>query len=210
MIDTAKAQKVAEIKTGGQPNDVTFSPDGKWAYVTNRLDDNLVVIDTTERRVVKTIPVGDEPHGVLTDHSGKSIYVLNTSADSISVIDADTLEETKRLSASRSPWSLALSPDGRHIAATNTLSRFIRFRTPSISEVTIIDTETAVVEHRIEVHEANLMQGIAWHPTGEYALITLNRTKNLVPMTRPAAGLDDHQRHGRCLARRPGRPGIAR
>ena len=32
------------------------------------------------------------------------------------------------------------------------------------------------------------MQGIAWHPSGEFALITLNRTKNLVPMTRLLQG----------------------
>jgi hypothetical protein len=31
---------------------------------------------------------------------------------------------------------------------------------------------------------ANLLQGVAWHPSGEFALITLLRTKNLVPMTR--------------------------
>jgi DNA-binding beta-propeller fold protein YncE len=30
----------------------------------------------------------------------------------------------------------------------------------------------------------NLLQGIAWHPSGDYALMTLLRTKNLVPMTR--------------------------
>ena len=188
VVDVATRTKVAEIETGGQPTDVTFSPDGLRAYVTHRLDDNVAVIDTHARRVLKTVPVGDEPHGVITDKTGSLIYVLNTSADSISVIDAETLVETKRLAASRSPWSLDISPDGRHIAATNTLSRFVEFRTPSISEVTIVDTERAVVESRFVVPGANLMQGIAWHPSGQYALITLNRTKNLVPMTRLLQG----------------------
>jgi len=188
VVDVAARKIAAEIDTGGQPTDVAFSPDGTRAYVTNRLDDSLVVIDTQSRTVLQTLPVGDEPHGVLTDESGKLVYVLNTSADSISVIDAETLEETKRLAACRSPWSLAISPDGARIAATNTLSRFVKFRTPSISEVTIIDTERAIVEHRVEVPGANLMQGIAWHPSGEFALITLNRTKNLVPMTRLLQG----------------------
>ena len=32
------------------------------------------------------------------------------------------------------------------------------------------------------------MQGVAWHPSGEFALVTLNRTKNLVPMTRLMQG----------------------
>ena len=38
------------------------------------------------------------------------------------------------------------------------------------------------------VPESNLLLGVAWHPSGEYALATLNRTKNLVPMTRILQG----------------------
>ena len=188
IVDVARRKAVGEIPTGGQPTDVAFSPDGARAYVTNRLDDTLAVVDTRSRQVLNTVAVGDEPHGVLTDPTGEMIYVLNTSADSISVIDAMTLAEQKRLTASRGPWSLAISPDGTRIAATNTLSRFIEFRTPSVSEVTVIDLKRAVVEDRIEVPGANLMQGIAWHPRGTFAFVTLNRTKNLVPMTRLVQG----------------------
>ncbi len=36
--------------------------------------------------------------------------------------------------------------------------------------------------------DANLLLGVAWHPSGEFALATLNRTKNLVPMTRILQG----------------------
>jgi hypothetical protein len=38
------------------------------------------------------------------------------------------------------------------------------------------------------VPEANLLRGVRWHPSGEFALVTLNRTKNLVPMTRLLQG----------------------
>ena len=188
VIDTATRTKVAEIPVGGQPMDVTFSPDGHRAYVTNRLDDSLSVIDVARRKVVATVPVGDEPHGVRTDRSGKVIYVLNTSSDDISVIDAATLKEEKRLSASRSPWALALSPDGGHLLVTNELSRFVKFREPPLSEVTLLDTGGRTVEDRFTVPAANLLQGVAWHPGGEFALVTLLRTKNLVPMTRMMQG----------------------
>ena len=188
VVDTVKRAKVDEIHTGGQPNDVTFSPDGSRAYVTNRLDDAFAVVDTRTREVLQTVTVGDEPHGILTDADGAYIYVLNTSSDTISVIDATTLERVKQLSASRNPWSLSLTGDGKHLAITNNLSRFVEFREPSVSEVTVIDTDRAAVEYRAEVHGANLMQGIAWHPSGRFALFTLNRTKNLVPMTRLLQG----------------------
>jgi len=188
VVDVAALRKVAEIPVGRHPNDVTFSPDGRRAYVSNRLDDTVSVVSVPARKVIQNIPVGDEPHGVLTDRDGKRLYVLNTSAGSISVIDTASLKETKRLEASRSPWSLSLSPDGSRILVTNNLSQFVKFRKPPMSEVSVIDTDRAVVEDRVVVPAANLLQGVDWHPQGKFALITLNRTKNLVPMTRLLQG----------------------
>ena len=188
VVDVARQTKIAEIPVGGQPNDVTFHPSGRWAYVSNRLDDTVSVIDVATRKAIATIPVGDEPHGVLTDREGRLLYVLNTSTDSISVIDTQSLKEVKRLEACRNPWALSLSPDGSQILVTNALSRLVPFRQAPLSEVTVIDTQRAVVEDRLQVPGANLMIGVDWHPSGEYGLITMNRTKNLVPMTRLLQG----------------------
>jgi YVTN family beta-propeller protein len=188
VIDTATQEKVAEIATGHQATEVTFHPDGSRAYVSCRLDDLISVIDTQSREVIASLEVGDEPHGLLTDREGKYLYVLNTSSDSISVFDTSTLKAVKRLTASRNPWSLSLSPDGSKIIETNNLSRFVEFRAPSVSEITVIDVDSAVVDDRIEVPGTNLVQGIAWHPSGRFALTTMNRTKNLVPMTRLLQG----------------------
>jgi YVTN family beta-propeller protein len=184
VVDTATRAKRLEIPVGGQPHDVTFTPDGRRAFVSNRLDDTVSVVDTAAHQVTATIEVGDEPHGLLVDPAGRHLYVLNTALDNISVVDLATLQEVKRLSASRSPWSLALAPDGRSLYVTHALSRFVGDRQPSLSEVTVIDTARAWVTDRILVPAANLLQGIAWHPSGEYALTVLLRTKNLVPMTR--------------------------
>jgi YVTN family beta-propeller protein len=188
VVSAASRRKVADIPVGGQPVNVAFSPDGRRAFISNRLTDTVSVIDTSARKVTATIPVGGEPHGLLTDRPGKLLYVLNTMADSISVVDAVTLKEVKRLAASRGPKAVALSPDGSRICLTNQLSRLVKFRTASVSEVTLIDTERAVVENRVEVPGANLLQGVAWHPSGKYAVFTLLRTKNLVPMTRILQG----------------------
>jgi YVTN family beta-propeller protein len=188
VVDVAARRKIFEISVGRHPTDVAFSPDGNRAYVSNRLDDSVSVIQVATRKVVATVKVGDEPHGLLTDTSGKRLYVCNTSSDSISVIDTATLKEIKRLEASRSPWSLSLSPDGSQFHVTNALSRFVKFRKPPMSEVTVVDTDRAVVANRLELPAANLVQGVDWHPSGEFALVTLNRTKNLVPMTRLLQG----------------------
>jgi YVTN family beta-propeller protein len=188
VVDTKTRKKVAEIKVGRHPTDVAFSPDRKRAYVSNRLDDSVSVIRVADRKVIATVRVGDEPHGLLTDRSGKNLYVLNTSSDSISVIDTRTLKETKRLEASRSPWSLSLSPDASQLYVTNALSRFVKFRKPPLTEITAVDTGRGVVSNRLTLPAANLSQGVDWHSSGKFAIVTLNRTKNLVPMTRLLQG----------------------
>jgi YVTN family beta-propeller protein len=187
VVDLAQREKVAEIPVGGNPADVAFSPDGRRAFVSNRLDDTVSVIDVAARKVIQTLRVGDEPHGLLTDQQGKLLYVLNTSSDDISVFDAASLKWVKNLSASRGPWSLARSPAGDRILVTNTLARFA-FRAPFVSEATVIETGKGVVEDRLIVPGANLMMGVDWHPSGQFALATLNRTKTLVPMTRLLQG----------------------
>jgi YVTN family beta-propeller protein len=188
VVDTLERRKVAEIPVGGQATDVVFGPDGRFAYVTSRLDDSVAVIDVAARKVTRTFPVGDEPHGIRTDRSGRLLYVLNTSADSISVVEAASGKEVKRLTASRSPWSIALSPDSSRMLVTNVLSRFVGFRQPALSEITVLDPDRMMVVDRFVVPQANYVQGIAWHPSGKYAFFTLSRTKNLVPMTRVVRG----------------------
>lgn len=187
VVDPATRRSLAEIKTGGNPADVTFSPDGKLAFVSNRHDDTVSVIDVASRSVVKTLPTGDEPHGVLTDKDGKNLYVLNASSDDITVYDVAKLERTKSLSAGRGPWSLALSPDGGSMAITSSQANFA-FREPFHAELTLLEMERGVIDQRLKVPGANLMMGVDWHPSGEFALATLNRTKTLVPMTRLMQG----------------------
>ncbi len=188
VVDAVKRVKLAEIPVGGQATGLAFSPDGATAYVTSRLDDSVAVVDVAARRVVRRHPVADEPHGIAVDPTGKALFVMGTAFDAVSVVDVATGKETKRLAASRNPWAAALSPDGSRLLVTNALSRFVPFRTPPVSEVTVIDVASQRVEDRRVVPEANLLLGVAWHPSGEFALATLNRTKNLVPMTRILQG----------------------
>src|SRR3990167_715466 len=57
--------KVAEtIKGGTAPHGVAVSKDGKFAYVTNLLSDDLSVIDTVQGKEIAKIKVGKMPNGV--------------------------------------------------------------------------------------------------------------------------------------------------
>jgi YVTN family beta-propeller protein len=187
VVNTANREKVAAIPVGGSPANVAFSPDGRLAFASNRLDDTVSVIDVAKRKVVSTLAVGDSPHGVLTDQEGRLLYVLNALSNDISVFDVGSLKLVRTLSAGRGPWSLAMSPDGARILVANMYSNFA-FRAPFDSEATLIDTRRGVVEQRLKAPGANLMMGVDWHPSGQFAFATLNRTKTLVPMTQLIQG----------------------
>lgn len=188
VIDTTTRNVIAEIPVGELPHGVCLSPDGARAYVSNRGSDTVSVIDTTLWTVVETITVGDEPHGLVTDAHGSTLYVANAGSSDVSIVDLASGREIKRLSAGRGAWDVARSPDGGSVFVTNNLSHFVPFRAPSRSEVTVLGTDRSMVDDRIMIPEANLVQGVATAPSGDYALVTLIRTKNLIPMTRVMQG----------------------
>lgn len=188
VVDARAWAKLAEIPVGKQPHGVVFSPDGRRVFVSNVFDDTVSVIDAAERKVMGTLEVGDEPHGLITDRQGKFLFVLNAAGDDVHVFELNSLRRLKKLAASRRPWAAAQSPDGARIAVTHTLPRLTPFLTPPVAELTIIEAGRAIVEDRVVFPAANLLKGVAWHPSGDYALVTLNRTKNLVPMTRLLQG----------------------
>ncbi len=132
--------------------------------------------------------MGDEPHEMVTNTEGTILYVANAGSYDVSVVDLNKKKEIKRLSAGRGTWGIDRSPDGKSILVTNNLSHYVKFRTPSLSEVTVIGTKNSFVTDRYFIPKANLIQGVDYSPDGEFALVTLIRTKNLVPMTRVIQG----------------------
>jgi len=188
ILDVESGKVLAEIPVGRQPHFVLLSADASRAYVSNRGSDDVSVVDVPSRRVIAAIAVGDEPHEMATNATGTLLYVANAGSYDVSVVDLAAGRETKRLAASRGPWGMARSPDGRHLYVTNNLPRYAALRAPSASEVTVIEADRATVQRRITVPDANLIQGVAFAPSGHFALVTLVRTKNLVPMTRNLQG----------------------
>jgi YVTN family beta-propeller protein len=51
---------------GALPNWVTFTPDGKFLYVSNSAMRSVSVIDTRSRKLVDVIPVGEVPKRINT------------------------------------------------------------------------------------------------------------------------------------------------
>jgi YVTN family beta-propeller protein len=57
-LDSAREFVVRRLPTGNDPRGVAVSPDGRTAFVANRMDDTLTVVDLARLKVASTIDLG--------------------------------------------------------------------------------------------------------------------------------------------------------
>ncbi len=79
MIDTDSNSVVASIPVDQNPQDITWSTDGRFAYVATVTADAVAVINAETFEVTARLPVGDGPTSVavLPDGSRAYVSVLN-------------------------------------------------------------------------------------------------------------------------------------
>jgi YVTN family beta-propeller protein len=90
VLDGKTLEILKTIPVGNMPAEVTFSRDGKYAFVANGESGTVSVIDPKTKSVVKTVTVGDDPVGAWPGNDGM-MYVDNEKGKSITAIDATTL-----------------------------------------------------------------------------------------------------------------------
>jgi len=64
---------VARMPTGANPKGLAVSPDGRWVYVANRLDDEITVIDVGKQQAVDAIDLGG-PEVVTSLRRGAKLF----------------------------------------------------------------------------------------------------------------------------------------
>jgi len=181
VVDAANHKVLNKIGVGRLPHSVVLSADGQKAYVSNEWADNVSVIDLASSKVVDTLNTGNGPAGLSLSADGKFLYVIDSYSSNISVIDVNTGEERKRFDAGNNPTGTELSPDGKTLLVTSRRSLIVPYGESIKTELTIVDESTQRITERRNIESAYLMENAAFTPTGDLALITMIRPKNLVP-----------------------------
>jgi YVTN family beta-propeller protein len=192
VLDTTSDAPIKAIAVGRTPRGMALSANGDRLFVTNSWDDTLSVIDTQSLAVIATWNVGAEPSGVVEDRAGNQIFVANRISNDVAVLDAHTGAEKKRLLAGRGASYLTLSPDGRRIYATHVYPNSTPHRTAPESEITVIDTERAVVVERIPLPAIAGVFHLAISGDGRLGAAAEYHPKNLIPLA--------HLEHGGAFA----------
>ena len=181
VVDTEKNNVIGKIAVGKMPYTVVLNNDGKLAYVSNQWSDNVSVVDIGKSRVIDTLQTGNGPAGMTLSKDGDFLYVVNAFSSDVSVIDLSNGEEIKRLGAGNNPSSAEVSPDGNTVIVTSRRAIIEPYGKPVSTEFTIIDGTTRRVQEHKSIESAHIMENAAFTPSGDLAIVTLVRPKNLVP-----------------------------
>lgn len=181
IVDTKNKNVFAKIKVGIHPHSVILSKDDKTAYVSNEWADNVSVIDLVNNKVINHLKTGNGSAGLSLSADGKFLYVVNCFDSTMSVINLAEKKEISRFSTGNNPTGTALSPSGKVLYVTSRRVNPVAYGEPLISDLTVVNDSTQRVFKHINVPAAYLMENVAFTPSGDLAIVTLIRPKNLVP-----------------------------
>jgi YVTN family beta-propeller protein len=85
---------------------VTFTPDGKYVLLPDRMND-IRVYDSAARKQVASIPVAGNPGGIVVSPDGKQAFVACQGSNDVKVIDTATWKVTKVIAVGRGADGLA-------------------------------------------------------------------------------------------------------
>ena len=117
ILDATSLELSDSIAVGATPQEVTFTPGGRYAFVCNGGSNSVTVIDRSARSVVTTIDVGRNPVGAWPGDNGV-MYVDNEESMTISAIDTTTLTVHHTYDLGFTPGMVATGP-GDELWITN-------------------------------------------------------------------------------------------
>ena len=115
VLDPRTGRTIARITVGIAPAHAVFTPDGRRAYVSNLLSNDVSVVDVRARRVVTTISVqpGLQPHALAISPDGREVWAPCGLGGGIWVIDTRTYKVARLIPTGGFPHAVTFSPDGR-------------------------------------------------------------------------------------------------
>ena len=111
---TIKADSLIAVPVGRVPTDVAFSPDGRWAYVTNQRAQTVGIVDARTARQVHTVAVSGDPFRVVVGSEGQLIYVT-TNTGNLLLIDPAMRRVTRTVPLGGNLNGLAVNSAGTRV-----------------------------------------------------------------------------------------------
>jgi YVTN family beta-propeller protein len=157
--------------------------------------------------VVDTLKTANGPSGLALSANGQVLYAVNTYSSNVSIIDLQTKEERKRLNVGNNPTGIQLSHERKILYVTSRRAVVTPYGEPVKTEITVLSDSTERIIDYKTIESAHIIENVAFTPTGDLALVTLVRPKNLVPsiqvehgfMMNHGIGIIEQKKNGRVI-----------
>lgn len=111
VLDPDTYEKVYTLRLGDTPVRATFTPDGEYCLIANRLSNEVSVIAhnwtgataAPQPWEIKRIQVGRWPGQIVVEPDGRHAWVTNNKTNDISIIDLGSRSEIGRIAAGVHP-----------------------------------------------------------------------------------------------------------
>jgi YVTN family beta-propeller protein len=130
VVDLENHRIEARWKTGGHPNEMLLSANGRLLYVANGNDNTVQVIDTGTGEPLETIwaalhpqsPPGCTPNSLALTPDEKTLYIANANVNAVAVFDVAERGKARSMGFIPTGWyptSVRVTPDGKKLLIAN-------------------------------------------------------------------------------------------
>ena len=168
IIDPATRTELRRVPTGFMPHEVTASPDGRTAYVTDygsgpSPGNTVTVIDLVAGRAIRTISLGSHtrPHGIVWEATEGRLWVTTEGSAHIVAIDPQTASIDRVIRTDQEITHMVAAVPARRLLVTTNIGS---------NNATVVDAlADRVVAH---VPTGAGAEGIDVAPNGRFAYVT--------------------------------------
>ncbi len=119
VIDTGSNQVVKTIPTGDGAHNVTFSPDGKLAFIANMGTNSITIIDAESKEKLADVVADTKAHDVAVSPDGKTALSCNVGAGNVTFIDVASKKAVHTMPTGPKAITAVFSPGGRKAYVVN-------------------------------------------------------------------------------------------
>ncbi len=121
VIDRSEKPKVNVVTVDEGLHQISFTPDSKFAVVTNTQANTVSIIENASLKRLGDVKVGNTPLKAVWVDKAERFYVASVNDNTLSVIDPVKLTNEAQIEVGRGAVDVAADPQGRYVWVVNQL-----------------------------------------------------------------------------------------
>jgi YVTN family beta-propeller protein len=136
VIDPLTNKVVLKVNDIEVPHGVTFSPDGKRAYISCEPERTLIAVDTKTGKHLASVPLSGLPNNISISKDGKRVFVgIRQQPGAVDVIDTASMQNIRTIKVKGGVHNTYVTPDGKHVLAGSIVGKMLTVINPESLEI---------------------------------------------------------------------------